>query len=129
MKKLFCLALIICMGCCLFTGCGEKAGMPYSEDRPVTAEDMAIYNEAMEDNADDVVYEPTLVSTQEIMGASEWNAKEVIGTIYRFTATATPADPATEPYQVYISFYISRTNAGGMITNENNYQVHIDKLQ
>ena len=104
-KKFFSFTLLLCLASFLLAGCGEIETPPialptvsenapiisvYSEDRPVTAEDMAVFNEAMED-LDGVIYEPALVATQ-----------AVIGTNYRFTATALGVYPDAEPYQVLI---------------------------
>jgi len=105
MRKLFCFALLICLASFLFAGCGKTEAPPvelpttsetppvigvYSEDRPITGEDMAVFNEAMESLVG-VSYEPTLVSTQAVAGIN-----------YRFTCTATPVIPDPEPYRALV---------------------------
>ena len=106
MKKLLIIALLLCLASFLFAGCGNTPAPPiggtatgeappilgvYSENRPITGEDMAVFNEAMEGQAG-VSYEPTLVSTQAVAA----------GLNYRFTCTATPVVPGAEPYKVLI---------------------------
>ena len=101
MKKLFCLALLICFASFLFAGCGKTVEPPveettaaaepplvggWSEDRPVTEEDLAVFYEALE-MIDGVAYTPELVSTQVVAGMN-----------YRFTAQALGVYPDAEPY-------------------------------
>jgi len=104
-KKFSCIASLVCLASFLLAGCGNVPAPPnsgtatgeappilgvYSENRPITDEDMAVFNEAME-GRDGVSYEPALVSTQVVVGMN-----------YRFTCTATPVIPDPEPYQVLI---------------------------
>ena len=109
MKKLFCFALLVCLASFLFAGCGKTeepliektttaAPEPplvggYSEDRPVTDEDKAVFYEALE-LLDGVAYTPTLVATQVVAGMN-----------YRFTATALGVYPDAQPYQVHIFIF------------------------
>jgi len=65
----------------------------YSEDRALTEEEMKIFD-VVTDSLDGVHYEPTLVATQVVAGVN-----------YRFTVTATPDAPDSEPYTKYIYVY------------------------
>ena len=94
------MALLSLVACFLFGGCGggKEPDEPhivggYTEDRAVTDEDMAVFDQAM-DGLVGVIYEPTLVATQVVAGLN-----------YRFTATATGVYPGAEPYQVHIVIY------------------------
>ena len=71
---------------------GRIAG-GYSEERDVTPEDLALFNEAMA-GLMGVTYAPTKVATQVVAGLN-----------YRFTATATPVVPDPEPYTAQIVIY------------------------
>jgi len=71
---------------------GPLAG-GYSEDRALTEEEMKIFD-VVTDGLDGVHYEPTLVATQVVAGVN-----------YRFTVTATPDAPDSEPYTKYIYVY------------------------
>jgi len=66
----------------------------YSADRPLTDEDLAVFEEVM-NSWDGAVYAPTLVATQ-----------VVAGTNYRFTATATGVCPDAEPHEVYVYIFL-----------------------
>ena len=65
----------------------------YGEDRPLTPEDRAIFDEAMA-GLMGVSYEPLLVSTQVVAGLN-----------YRFTAEATVVAPDAEPTKVFIYIF------------------------
>jgi len=98
MKKLFCFALPLCfVGLFMLAGCGAAPEPPiaggYTEDRAVTAEDMAVFEEAL-DGFVGVGYVPALVATQ-----------VVAGTNYRFTAEALGVYPGAEPYQAYVFIF------------------------
>jgi len=70
----------------------------YSEDRAIAAEELAMFEEVMNDLVG-VSYEPTLVATQVVAGMN-----------YRFTATATPVIP--EPYSYTAYVYIFKPLSG-----------------
>ncbi|MCL2106087.1 MAG: hypothetical protein FWH26_03365 [Oscillospiraceae bacterium] len=109
MKRFIRTALLLSLAAILLlpAACGKDRGEPpptapgpYSADRELSAQDLAVFTEVLEyQNFTETSYEPLLVSTQ-----------VVAGTNYRFTATATPADGAT-PYTVFI--YISQLPDGG----------------
>lgn len=83
------------------TGCEKKAAeLPseqiaggYTADRELDADDLAVF-EAVMAEVDGADYAPELVATQVVAGIN-----------YRFTATATPATPDSEPYTVYVYIY------------------------
>jgi len=102
MKRKFCLELLFYLASAIFlmgmTGCGEKDPDDpvvggYSPDWAVTAQDMEIFDQAME-GFTGVSYEPALVATQ-----------VVAGTNYRFTATATPVIPEPYSYTAYVYIF------------------------
>lgn len=97
-KKLLTAGLVLTLAMAMLiplTACEDPTVIPggYTEDRAVTAEDLAIFEEALAGLLG-VDYEPTLVATQ-----------IVAGTNYRFTATATVVYPDAEPYTVHIFIY------------------------
>ena len=65
----------------------------FGEDRALTAEDRAVFDEAME-GLMGVSYEPLLVSTQVVAGLN-----------YRFTAEATVVAPDAQPTKVFIYIF------------------------
>ena len=98
MKKCICFALLLCLAAS-FAAC-KKTPAPepdivggWSENRPVTDEDLAVFYEAMEDWVG-VAYTPVLVSTQVVAGMN-----------YRFTTDALGVYPGAEPYQAYVFIF------------------------
>lgn len=76
---------------------GAESGMivgGYSEDRDVTPEDLALFNEVMAGAGAGVSYEPTKVATQVVAGMN-----------YRFTVTATLLVEPPETYTAQITIF------------------------
>jgi hypothetical protein len=67
----------------------------YSEERDLTDDDRAIFEEAMSGLVG-VIYEPVSVATQ-----------VVAGTNFRFTCNAVAVAPDAEPYVAYVNIYVS----------------------
>jgi len=71
----------------------ESLSGGYTEDRDLTDEDMAVFEQAMAGLLG-VTYEPTRVATQVVAGLN-----------YRFTCTATIVVPGAEPYTAYVYIF------------------------
>ena len=111
-KRIVIAALLCLAAAFVFVGCSSsnEAAAPedssseaqmsgaYSEDRELTEEDIAVFEEALS-GLTGVVYEPLMVSTQ-----------VVAGTNYRFTCNATIVVPDAEPYTAYV--YVFRSLDG-----------------
>jgi hypothetical protein len=91
------LALILMTGATSISGCAsEQLGQivgAYSADRAVTADDLAVFKEAVP-AVTGVQYTPKLVATQ-----------VVAGTNYRFTTTATTGTINPVAYTAYVYVY------------------------